>query len=310
MSEVSIEAHDLNKVFGGFQAVKGIAFRIQRGECFGFLGPNGAGKTSTMRMIGCVSPVSSGTLKVLGLDVQTHPRAVKSKLGVVPQEDNLDEYLDLRENLELYGGYFGLDKSWVRERTDALLRFVQLHERAHANVRTLSGGMRRRLLIARALVSDPAVVLLDEPTTGLDPQARHLLWERLRALKAEARTLVLTTHYMDEAETLCDRLVIMDQGDIVVEGTPSELIREHVSREVVEARGERSLRDALAARFGARVQHLEQLQDRTLFFVSEAEPLLRALLATEEQASLAISTRRASLEDVFLKLTGHALIEP
>lgn len=238
MSEASplVVARDLTKRFGDFVAVDGISFQIQPGEAFGFLGPNGAGKTSTMRMIGCVSPVSDGELRVLGMDPTTQSQAIKARLGVVPQDDTLDIELTVLENLIVYGRFFGLSLPTIRERAEELLRFVELWERRDARVEPLSGGMKRRLTIARSLISGPDLVLLDEPTTGLDPQARHLLWDRLYQLKRQGVTLILTTHYMDEAEQLCDRLVVMDDARIVAEGSPRELIGAHSTREVVELR--------------------------------------------------------------------------
>src|SRR6188474_1777169 len=229
-------ARGLVKRFGDFTAVDGIDVEVSRGEAFGFLGPNGAGKSSTMRMIGCVSPVTAGTLRILGRDPATEGAAIRARLGVVPQQDTLDFELTVRENVLIYGRYFGLSRRELRPRIDELLDFVQLTERAGDKVEPLSGGMKRRLTIARSLINDPDLLLLDEPTTGLDPQARHLLWDRLFRLKARGVTLVLTTHYMDEAEQLCDRLVVMDDGLIVAEGSPSELISRHSTREVAELR--------------------------------------------------------------------------
>jgi lipooligosaccharide transport system ATP-binding protein len=303
----SVRATHLCKRFGGFTAVDGISFEIQPGEVFGFLGPNGAGKTSTMRMIGCVSPISGGELRILGADAGRDGRAIKRRLGVVPQDDNLDHYLSARENLLLYGRYFDLRGAPLARRCDEVLSFVRLSDRAESEVRTLSGGMRRRLLIARALISSPELVILDEPTTGLDPQARHLLWERLRVLKSEQRTLILSTHYMDEAEQLCDRLVFMEAGKIVAQGSPSELIREHVSREVVEVFAPRPVRDAILAAHRGAVRMAEALEDRLLLFVDKADALL-PLLAQQAHTHKILS-RRTSLEDVFLKLTGRTLVE-
>src|SRR5438093_5862083 len=231
-----IRARGLTKRFGDFTAVDAVDFRVEQGEAFGFLGPNGAGKTSTMRMIGCISPVSDGELRVLGMDPATDGTSIRARLGVVPQEDTLDLELTVRDNVLIYGRYFDLSRNVVRERADELLEFVQLTDRRNDRVDLLSGGMRRRLTVARALVNRPELMLLDEPTTGLDPQARHLVWERLYRLKRQGVTLVLTTHYMDEAEQLCDRLVIMDDGRIVAEGSPRELIDQHSTREVVELR--------------------------------------------------------------------------
>src|SRR5690606_3878580 len=231
-----ISAHKLTKRFGEFTAVDGIDIEVRRGEAFGFLGPNGAGKSSTMRMIGCVSPPSGGSLRILGLDPATDGPAIRARLGVVPQRDALDEELTVRENIIVYGRYFGLPRSVVRDRADELLEFAQLTERAESLVEPLSGGMKRRLTIARSLINQPELLLLDEPTTGLDPQARHILWDRLFRLKRGGTTLVITTHYMDEAEQLCDRLVVMDGGRIVASGSPRELIALHSTREVLELR--------------------------------------------------------------------------
>ena len=243
-----IEARDLTKRYGEFVAVDGIDFSVERGETFGFLGPNGAGKSSTMRMIGAVSPASGGTLRVLGRDPERDGPAIRARLGVVPQDDNLDLELDVGENLHVYGRFFGLPRDEIRRRTDELLEFVQLADRREARVDSLSGGMKRRLTIARALINEPELMLLDEPTTGLDPQARHALWDRLYRLKQRGVTLVLTTHYMDEAEQLCDRLVVMDRAKIVAEGSPRELIERYVEREVVELRFGDAERRAVARR--------------------------------------------------------------
>jgi lipooligosaccharide transport system ATP-binding protein len=303
----SIEATDLCKKFGAFTAVDGISFTIQPGEVFGFLGPNGAGKTSTMRMIGCVSPLTGGRLRILGRDADRDARAIKRRLGVVPQDDNLDHYLSARENLLLYGRYFDLHGAALARRCDEVLAFVQLSDRGDSEVRTLSGGMRRRLLIARALISSPELIILDEPTTGLDPQARHLLWERMRVLKAEQRTLILSTHYMDEAEQLCDRLVFMEAGKIVAHGSPADLIREHVSREVVEVFAPRPVREALLAAHRTDVRMAEMLEDRLLLFVDRADALLPGL--AQDAGTVKVLSRRSTLEDVFLKLTGRTLVE-
>jgi lipooligosaccharide transport system ATP-binding protein len=301
-------ARDLRKLYGAFTAVDGIAFEARAGECFGFLGPNGAGKTSTMRMIGCASPVSSGRLEVLGMDVARHPREIKARLGVVPQEDNLDQELTVRENLRVYGRYFGLPGETVTRRLARLVEFVQLGEKLDVSVRLLSGGMKRRLMIARALISEPSVLILDEPTTGLDPQARHLVWEKLRQLKGEDRTLILTTHYMDEAEQLCDRLVVMERGKIIAEGRPRELIRRTVARDVIEVSAPPATRAALAEKYRERVSGLELLEDRLLLFDENGEALLHELTGTRlERAEF--HWRRATLEDVFLKLTGRSLEE-
>jgi lipooligosaccharide transport system ATP-binding protein len=305
---LTVRAEGLRKQFGDFTAVDGISFDIQAGECFGFLGPNGAGKTSTMRMIGCTSPFTSGKLEILGLDASKRPRSIKRRLGVAPQDDNLDHFLSARENLRLYGRYFDLKGKELEARCEEMLQFVQLTDRADNEVRTLSGGMKRRLLIARALISRPDCVILDEPTTGLDPQARHLLWEKLRMLKRQQRTLILSTHYMDEAEQLCDRLVFMEAGKIITQGTPQDLIREHVSREVVEVFGTLEELFVVQQTVGAQAALVEMLQDRLLLFVDKAE-VMAALVTQPPGNPLKILSRRTTLEDVFLKLTGRTLVE-
>jgi lipooligosaccharide transport system ATP-binding protein len=304
-----IVARGLTKRFGTFTAVDGIDLEVAPGESFGFLGPNGAGKTSAMRMIGAVSPVTEGSLEVLGLDPTTDGPALRARLGVVPQEDALDQELTVAENLAIYGRYFDLPRAVLRPRIDELLEFVQLTERRDAQVDPLSGGMKRRVVIARALINDPELVLLDEPTTGLDPQARHVLWERLFRLKQRGITLLLTTHYMDEAEQLCDRLVVMDQGRIVAEGAPQALIRDHATREVVELRfapdADAGTATSVLESTGHRV---EVLPDRTLVYADDGEALVREVHARGLMPS-AVLTRRGSLEDVFLRLTGRALVE-
>src|SRR3989440_1115931 len=265
-----IEGRHLTKRFGGFVAVDAVDFRVERGEAFGFLGPNGAGKTSTMRMIGCVSPVSDGELRVLGMTPAPDGRGIGARLGVVPQEDTLDLELTVRDNIVIYGRYFDLPRDVIRQRADDLLEFVQLSERRNARVDLLSGGMRRRLTVARALINRPELMLLDEPTTGLDPQARHLVWERLYRLKRRGVTLVLTTHYMDEAEQLCDRLVIMDDARIVAEGSPRELIDRYSTREVVELRfGTDEEPEEIAARMNGLARRLEKLPDRLLLYTDD-----------------------------------------
>ena len=300
-----IEAHDLTKRYDDFVAVDGIDFAVARGETFGFLGPNGAGKSSTMRMIGAVSPASGGTLSVLGLDPERDGPAIRERLGVVPQEDNLDLELDVGENLLVYGRFFGLPRDEIRRRSDELLEFVQLADRTDARVDSLSGGMKRRLTIARALINEPELMLLDEPTTGLDPQARHALWDRLYRLKQRGVTLVLTTHYMDEAEQLCDRLVIMDRAKIVAEGSPRELIERFVEREVVELRtgtdGEAPSLDGIGG-------HVEVLQDRIVIGTDDGDGLVDRVHALGLHPETVL-VRRATLEDVFLRLTGRSLID-
>ena len=308
-----VHARGLVKRFGELVAVDGVDFDVERGEAFGFLGPNGAGKTSTMRMIGCVSPPSGGTLRILGLDPITHGPDIRARLGVVPQQDTLDMELTVRENIIIYGRYFGLPRGDLGRRADELIDFVQLTERANDRVEPLSGGMRRRLTIARSLVNDPEVMLLDEPTTGLDPQARHVVWDRLFRLKQRGVTLVLTTHYMDEAEQLCDRLVVMDKGKIAAEGSPLELIRRYSTREVVELRFRGEMRSEevaseLAARLDGLVGRLEALPDRLLLYTDDGD----AAASHVHQLGLqpdSVLVRRSTLEDVFLHLTGRTLVD-
>jgi lipooligosaccharide transport system ATP-binding protein len=302
MSDVLIEARGLTKSFGDFEAVRGIDVQVQRGEAFGFLGPNGAGKSSTMRMSGCVAPPSGGTLRVLGRDPAKEGPAIRARLGVVPQQDSLDEDLTVRENLVIYGRYFGLSKAEANLRATELLEFAQLSDRAGSRVEPLSGGMKRRLTIARGLVNEPEILLLDEPTTGLDPQARHVLWERLFRLKQRGVTLVLTTHYMDEAEQLCDRLVVMDDGVIVAEGSPRELIERYSSREVVEAR----FASDFTPELDGLAQRIETLPDRVLIYTEDGDAVVRAL---DRARPLSVFARRSTLEDVFLRLTGRTLVD-
>ena len=304
-----VSAKGLSKRFGTSLAVDGIDFVVHPGECFGFLGPNGAGKSSTMRMVACVSPISGGELRVLGLDPVSSGPEIRAQLGVVPQEDSLDTELSVIDNLILYGRYFGLPRAALRQRAEELLEFVQLTERRNDRVDPLSGGMKRRLTIARALVNRPKLILLDEPTTGLDPQARHQLWDRLYRLKQEGVTIVLTTHYMDEAEQLCDRLVIMDGGHIVAEGSPRHLIDTHSTREVVELRfTDAAARAAAAAHLDGHDGRVEALADRFLVYTADGDTFVRSL----EQAGIEPSStlvRRSTLEDVFLRLTGRTLVD-
>jgi lipooligosaccharide transport system ATP-binding protein len=303
-----IHARGLVKRFGEFVAVDGIDLDVAPGEAFGFLGPNGAGKSSTMRMIGCVSPPSDGLLTILGLDPLRDGPKIRAQLGVVPQQDTLDLELTVRENLLIYGRYFGLPRSVIRERADALLDFVQLLDRAGDKVEPLSGGMKRRLTIARSLVNEPQILLLDEPTTGLDPQARHVVWDRLFRLKHQGVTLVITTHYMDEAEQLCDRLVVMDKGRIAAEGSPRSLIEQYSSRDVVELRfalGENEIAAEKLAGLGDRV---EVLPDRVLVYADDGDACLAAAHA-RGVLPLATLVRRSTLEDVFLRLTGRSLVD-
>jgi lipooligosaccharide transport system ATP-binding protein len=308
MMEGLVSARGLTKRFAAFTAVDGVDFDVQTGEAFGFLGPNGAGKTSTMRMIACASPVSSGTLRVFGMDPATQASAIKARLGVVPQLDNLDNEITVRENLLMYARYFDIAGSVARARVSELLDFVQLTERADSQVEPLSGGMKRRLTIARALVNEPALILLDEPTTGLDPQARHLIWERLYRLKRQGATLLLTTHYMDEAEQLCDRLVVMDKGRIVAEGSPRALITAHVTREVLELRIAPEGRAALNGQLDDLAERIEVLSDRVQLYVADGEQALERVHARQIPIDSAL-VRRATLEDVFLRLTGRTLVD-
>jgi lipooligosaccharide transport system ATP-binding protein len=306
-AEVLVRARGLTKQFGQFTAVAGIDFSLARGEAFGFLGPNGAGKSSTMRMIGCVSPPTSGELTILGLDPVTDGPAIRARLGVVPQEDTLDIELTVRENLLVYGRYFGLPRSVIRERSEMLLDFVQLSERADDQVEPLSGGMKRRLVIARSLINEPEILLLDEPTTGLDPQARHIVWDRLFRLKQQGVTLILTTHYMDEAEQLCDRLVVMDAGVIAAEGSPRELIGRYSTPEVLELRFDPADHEQAAEKLASLpAERLEVLADRVLVYTGDGDQALAAAreLGLEPLTSL---VRRSTLEDVFLRLTGRRL---
>ncbi|HEV3171898.1 MAG TPA: ABC transporter ATP-binding protein [Actinocrinis sp.] len=321
--EILVRAVGLTKIYPAradlpeFRAVDGIDLELRRGEAFGFLGPNGAGKSTTMRMIAATSPRSAGTLRVLGLDPDTHGSAIRARLGVVPQDDALDRELTVRENLYVYGRYFRLKRATIRVRSDELLDFAQLREKADSPVEALSGGMRRRLTIARSLINNPDMVLLDEPTTGLDPQARHVLWDRLYRLKQDGVTLLLTTHYMDEAEQLCDRLMVIDHGTIVAQGSPQELIRTHVTREVLELRFPLEIAEAAGAKLrdsplggdgsdiGARV---EQLPDRVLVYAADGEAAL-ADVHGMGLVPLTALVRRGTLEDVFLKLTGRSLID-
>jgi lipooligosaccharide transport system ATP-binding protein len=303
-----IHARQLTKRFGEFVAVDGIEFDVARGESFGFLGPNGAGKTSTMRMIGCVSPVTSGTLTVLGKDPASEGAAIRARLGVVPQEDSLDMELTVEENLVIYGRYFDLSYTEARSRARELLEFVQLAERAKDEVEPLSGGMKRRLTIARGLINEPDLLLLDEPTTGLDPQARHLLWDRLYRLKQQGVTLVLTTHYMDEAEQLCDRLVVMDKARIVAQGSPRELIDQYATKEVLELRFPPGVQASLDGKLDGLAERIEKLPDRLLLYTSDGDA---AAVAVHERGLRPeqVLVRRSTLEDVFLRLTGRGLIE-
>ncbi|GAA0431589.1 ABC transporter [Actinoplanes capillaceus] len=303
-----IHARGLIKRFEGFTAVDGIDVDVRPGEAFGFLGPNGAGKSSTMRMIGCVSPPTDGVLRILGMDPRRDGPAIRARLGVCPQLDNLDPELTVRENLTTYARFFGIPRKVARARAAELLDFVQLSERADSRVEPLSGGMKRRLTIARALVNEPDLVLLDEPTTGLDPQARHLVWERLFRLKQQGVTLVLTTHYMDEAEQLCDRLVVMDGGRIVAEGSPRALIETHSTREVVELRFPTDDQGRYADKLAGIGDRAEVLPDRILLYVGDGDDALAEVHRRSLSPASAL-VRRSSLEDVFLHLTGRTLVD-
>ncbi len=310
-SSALVVAHGLTKVYAGappLTAVAGIDFVVQRGEVFGFLGPNGAGKSSTMRMIGCVTPPSGGELTILGRNAARDRRAIKARIGSVPQDDTLDTELTVEENVLIYGRYFGIPRAVIRERTSRLLNFVRLSDKRAARVQDLSGGMRRRLTIARSLVNEPDLLLLDEPTTGLDPQARHLLWERLFQLKQDGVTLILTTHYMDEAEQLCDRLAVMDGGLIVAHGSPAELIERYVSREVLELRFPADTRDSSAEKAQGVGDRVETLPDRLLCYSSDGEATLDEVRRRGLDPMTAL-VRRSGLEDVFLHLTGRTLVE-
>jgi lipooligosaccharide transport system ATP-binding protein len=303
-----IHARGLTKRFGDFVAVDAVDFEVAKGESFGFLGPNGAGKTSTMRMIGCVSPVSDGELTVLGRNPRRDGPTIRARIGVVPQQDTLDLELTVRDNLVLYGRYFGLSRAECRRRTEELLEFTQLSERADDTVESLSGGMKRRLTIGRALINEPDLLLLDEPTTGLDPQARHLLWDRLYRLKQRGVTLVLTTHYMDEAEQLCDRLVVMDKARIVAEGSPRELIERYSTRDVTELRFPVGVQETLDGQLDGLAERIERLPDRVLLYTDDGEA---AVVAAHDRGLQpeTVLVRRSTLEDVFLRLTGRSLIE-
>ena len=309
VGEVTLTSRDLRKTYDSFQAVRGVDFEVHRGECFGFLGPNGAGKTTTMKMIYGAAIPTSGELEVTGLDVKRHERDVKRRIGVVPQENNLDEDLKVKENLLVYGRYFDLPKKVVRQRAEELLEFVQLSEKAEAQVEQLSGGMKRRLLIARALINDPDLVVLDEPTTGLDPQARHLVWDKLRELAREGKTLILTTHYMDEAAQLCDRLCIMEGGLIISEGAPRDLISEHVSAEVLELRATTTEDlEKLASIVEDVSDNTDRVGEALLVYAPDADAVMEKVRESGVEVDNVLR-RRGSLEDVFLKLTGRRLVD-
>jgi len=308
MTEPLVQARGLTKRFGDFTAVDSIDFDIQEGEAFGFLGPNGAGKTSTMKMITTVSPITEGKLKVFGIDPGVDGRSIRKRIGVVPQEDNLDLELTVAENLYVYGRYHDMKKSDINMRIDELLEFAQLTERRGSTVEPLSGGMKRRLIIARALINDPDLIILDEPTTGLDPQARHLLWDRLYRLKQGGATLIITTHYMDEAEQLCDRLVVMDRAKIVAEGSPRQLIAQYAPREVVELRFQNGLKDEAVLKMDGLASRSEVLADRVLLYTDDADATQDGLHSRGINPDQVL-VRRSTLEDVFLRLTGRRLID-
>ena len=308
MFEPLISARGLTKRYGDFTAVDAIDFDVAKGESFGLLGPNGAGKSTTMRIIAATSQRTSGTITILGRDPEEHGPQIRAHLGVVPQQDNLDTELTVTENLFIYGRYFGLSKKFIRTKIEELLEFAQLEEKRDVKVDALSGGMKRRLTIARALVSEPDILMLDEPTTGLDPQARHILWDRLFRLKELGVTLVITTHFMDEAEQLCDRLVVMDKGKIMAEGSPLELIKTYSTKEVLEVRFGSDRNKEIAPTLRAMCSRMEELPDRILMYVEDGEALLEEILNKKLHPTTSL-VRRSSLEDVFLRLTGRTLIE-
>jgi lipooligosaccharide transport system ATP-binding protein len=306
--QTTLTARSLRKSYGKFEAVRSIDFDIHRGECFGFLGPNGAGKTTTMKMIYGAAVPTGGELCVAGLDVRLEERRVKRRIGVVPQENNLDDDLKVKENLLVYGRYFDLPKKLALQRAEELLDFVQLTEKSESQVEQLSGGMKRRLLIARALINDPEIVVLDEPTTGLDPQARHLVWDRLRELTREGKTLVLTTHYMEEAARLCDRLVIMEGGEIIAAGSPGAMIEEHVSPQVLEFRAYGDTLERLHQVLDGQADALERTGEALLAYTSASDSILELMQGSGLEVENT-TLRQSGLEDVFLRLTGRSLIE-
>ena len=308
VSNQVIRAENLTKVYGDFTAVNNISFEVPRGESFGLLGPNGAGKSTTMKMIAAVSTRSSGNLEVLGMDPNTEGPSIRSQLGVVPQEDNLDQELRVRENLIAYGRFFGMPRAEASKRADELLEFAQLTDRVKSKVEPLSGGMKRRLTIARSLMNDPQMLLLDEPTTGLDPQARHILWDRLFRLKERGTTLVLTTHYMDEAEQLSDRIIVVDKGEIMAEGSPAQLIRQYSSKEVLEVRYGSDKNATVAKKIADVGERMEILPDRILIYSDNGERDLAEITKRGHHPTTSL-VRRSSLEDVFLRLTGRTLVE-
>ena len=308
MSESLIRARGLTKKFGDFTAVNGIDLDVVKGESFGLLGPNGAGKSTAMRMIGATSQRTSGDLTILGKDPEQFGPQIRAHLGVVPQQDNLDTQLSVTENLYIYGRYFGLSRKFLKGKIEELLAFAQLEEKRSAKVESLSGGMKRRLTIARALVSEPEILMLDEPTTGLDPQARHILWDRLFRLKEDGVTLLITTHFMDEAEQLCDRLVVMDKGSIMAEGSPAQLIKDYSTKEVLEVRFGSERNAGMANDLGQLCERIEELPDRILMYTEDGEELLERVYKKNFHPKTSL-VRRSSLEDVFLRLTGRTLVD-
>ena len=308
MSQSLIHARGLTKKFGDFTAVNGIDFDVVKGESFGLLGPNGAGKSTAMRMIGATSQRTSGELTILGKDPEKFGPQIRAHLGVVPQQDNLDTHLTVTENLYIYGRYFGLSRKFVKGKIEELLAFAQLEEKRNSKVESLSGGMKRRLTIARALVSEPEILMLDEPTTGLDPQARHILWDRLFRLKEDGVTLLITTHFMDEAEQLCDRLVVMDKGSIMAEGSPAQLIKDYSTKEVLEVRFGSERNSQMANDLSQLCERIEELPDRILMYTEDGEELLERVYKKNFHPKTSL-VRRSSLEDVFLRLTGRTLVD-
>ena len=308
MTQSLIHARGLTKKFGDFTAVNGIDLDVVKGESFGLLGPNGAGKSTAMRMIGATSQRTSGDLTILGKDPEQFGPQIRAHLGVVPQQDNLDTHLTVTENLYIYGRYFGLSRKFLKSKIDELLTFAQLEEKRNAKVESLSGGMKRRLTIARALVSEPEILMLDEPTTGLDPQARHILWDRLFRLKEDGVTLLITTHFMDEAEQLCDRLVVMDKGSIMAEGSPAQLIKDFSTKEVLEVRFGSERNSQMADELRQLCDRIEELPDRILMYTEDGEELLERVYKKDFHPKTSL-VRRSSLEDVFLRLTGRTLVD-
>jgi lipooligosaccharide transport system ATP-binding protein len=308
MTESLIHARGLTKTYGDFVAVDGIDFDVAKGESFGFLGPNGAGKSTTMRIIGATSVRTSGTLTILGKDPEVNGPQIRAHLGVVPQQDNLDVELTVSENIFIYGRYFGLSSSFINKKIPELLEFSQLEEKKDTKVQALSGGMKRRLTIARSLVSEPDILMLDEPTTGLDPQARHILWDRLFRLKEQGVTLLITTHYMDEAEQLCDRLIVMDKGKIMAENSPAQLIKDYSTKEVLEVRFGSDKNHEMVEILRPLAERIEVLPDRILLYAEDGEHLLEQIAAKGIHPNTSL-VRRSSLEDVFLRLTGRSLVE-